>query len=82
MNAERLNDLVSQLSSAYAQAEQDLQKFEKQEVDISQVNEHLKRLNEIEGQFSIEVGSIVRDYYQAIIKIKRSRAINELGYAP
>jgi DNA repair ATPase RecN len=82
MDVQKLNELVSQLEEAHTQAQEHLQKFAQGQEDITQVNEYLKTLNEIEGRFSIEVGSVVRDYYQEIIKIKRNKAITELGYTP
>lgn len=82
MDEQKLNELVTQLSSRFSQAQQVLEQYKQGQVELQQVNEELKVLNEIEGKFSIEVGSVIRKYYLEVIEAKRMRYITDLGYTP
>lgn len=85
MDTKRLQELVELLEQQSTQADKVLQEYTQGQTSIEPVAEAMKQLNETEGQFSVEVGSIVRDYWRRVAmakKVRIDRNITELGFTP
>lgn len=85
LDEKRLNELKGEFIDQCLYAEQVLEKYIRGEAKLEQVNTELSKLNELEGQISVVVGSAVRAYYLNVIEAKKAREsknIQELGYQP